>query len=351
MSFRDLDRHFAMVPRALARQLSEVAEAKGRQEAFRRQNPSILKTLTEIALVQSVEASNAIENITAPHRRIEELVAQKTIPRNRSEEEIAGYRDVLNTIHSSAPYIPINPGVIQQLHRDLYQFSATPRGKFKASDNLVEETLPDGTTAIRFRPVGWFETPAAVEELCTTFDAAREAWAHEPLLLVGAFILDFLVIHPFRDGNGRMSRLLTLLLLYQSSYEVGRFVSLEKLVEDSKETYYEALKASTAGWHEAEHDLLPWLSYFLGILTGAYREFEARVGAVSAGRGAKADLVKDVIRSRVSPRFSFDDIRKAAPGISEGYIQQILTQLRKSGAIRRLTLGRSATWERVHTKF
>ena len=346
-SFRDLGRHLDLIPAPLNRQLSEIDIARGRQEAFARQHPAALESLKHQALIQSVEASNAIENITAPKRRIEELVAQKTQPRNRPEAEIAGYRAVLETIHSSAVHIPFTPNVVRQLHRDLYQFAPQPGGGWKIADNLVTEKRADGSVAVRFTPVSAFDTPAAMDELHERFEAAWHADQHHRLLLAGAYTLDFLVIHPFTDGNGRMSRLLSLLLLYKGGYEVGRFVSIEKLIEQSKETYYEALAASTAGWHDGRHDLQPWLSYFLGVVTAAYREFEPRAEAVTAGRGAKAELVRSFVRANISDSFTFAEVKRAAPGVSDEYIRQVLRELRDTGAIEVTGAGRSASWRRL----
>ncbi len=350
-SFRDLDRFFGQTPAPIGRLLSEIDVARGREMAFRLQHPEVLKTLVEIALVQSVEASNAIENITAPHRRIEQLVAETASPRNRSEEEIAGYRSVLNTIHSSAPQITLKPSVIEQLHRDLYQFSAGRGGKFKSTDNTVEEKLPDGTRRVRFTPVSRFETPAAMETLCAGFLKARAGDEYNPLLLIAAFTLDFLVIHPFSDGNGRMSRLLTLLLLYQSSVEVGRFVSVEKLIEDSKESYYESLEASTIGWHEGEHDLKPWTRYFLGVLLAAYRRLEERSGVLVGAHGAKAELVKSFIRSSLADTFRVQDLRQAVPSASDVYIRELLRKLKDEGVLAQDGRGRNASWRRLKTGF
>ncbi|MGH3048600.1 MAG: Fic family protein, partial [Gaiellaceae bacterium] len=248
-SFRDLGRHVDLIPAAINRQLSAIDIARGRQEAFARQHPAALDSLQQLARIQSVEASNAIENITAPKKRLEALVAQKTSPRNRSEAEIAGYRAVLDTIHSSAEHIPFTPNLVRQLHRDLYQFAPQPGGDWKTSDNLVTEQRPDGSVAVRFTPASALETPAAIEELHRRFQEAWQQDEHHRLLLAGAYTLDFLVIHPFTDGNGRISRLLSLLLLYQAGYEVSRFISLERLTEQSKETYYDALAASTQNWH------------------------------------------------------------------------------------------------------
>jgi Fic family protein len=350
-TFRRLDHFFGQTPAAMGRLLSSIDIAMGRQEAFRKQNPAALKTLIDIALVQSVESSNAIENITAPHKRIEELVAGKTTPLNRSEEEIAGYRDVLNTLHSSAPHVPIKRTVIEQLHRDLYKFSAKPGGTFKSIPNSIEETLSDGTKVIRFEPVGVFETPGAVEQLCGRFADARDEDKYHPLLLTAAFVLDFLCIHPFSDGNGRISRLLTLLALYQADYEAGRFISLERLIEGSKETYYDALGASSQGWHDGVHDIEPWVNYFLGIIVGAYKEFEERAGTVTGARGAKAAMIKDFVRSRVSEEFSVKEIRQAVPTASDVYIRRQLKVLRDQGAVKVTSAGRTAKWRRLHTNF
>ncbi len=350
-SFRSLGRHLDLIPAAINRQLSGIDIARGRQEAFARQHPAALESLKQLALIQSVEASNAIENITAPKNRLEQLVAQKTTPRNRSEAEIAGYRAVLDTIHSSAEHIPFSANVVRQLHRDLYQFAAQPGGTWKASDNIVTEERPDGSVAVRFTPVSSLETPAAMDELHERFNAAWLADQHHRLLLTGAYTLDFLIIHPFTDGNGRMSRLLSLLLLYKGGYEVGRFISVEKLIEQSKETYYDALAASTAGWHEGEHDLRPWLSYFLGVITAAYREFEPRAEAVTAGRGAKAELVKAFVRANISDSFTFAELKRAAPGVSDEYIRQVLRELRDSRIIEGTGAGRGAGWHRLRRDF
>ena len=250
-TFRRLSDHFDLVPAAINRQLSGIDIARGRQEAFALQHPAALESLKQTALIQSVEASNAIENITAPRRRIEELVAERTEPRDRSEAEIAGYRAVLGTLHSSALDIPFTPNVVRQFHRDLYQYAAQPGGDWKGSDNLVTEERPDGTVAVRFNPVSAIAAPAAMDELHRRFGDAWDADHHHRVLLAAAYTLDFLVIHPFTDGNGRMSRLLSLLLLYKGGYEVGRFVSLERLIEETKETYYDALGRSTIGWTRA----------------------------------------------------------------------------------------------------
>lgn len=227
-SFRDLDRRLGLVPAAVGRQLSRIDIGRGRQETFAERHPAQLEALRQSALIESVTASNAIEHISAPRRRIQALVANATEPRNRPEAEIAGYRAVLDTIHASARHIPFTPNVVLQLHRDLYQFTGAPGGRWKRRDNSVTEALPDGTVLVRFEPVSAFETPAAMTELHDSLERARERAEHHAILLVAAYTLDFLVIHPFTDGNGRMARLLSLPLLYQAGYEVGRYVSLER---------------------------------------------------------------------------------------------------------------------------
>jgi Fic family protein len=349
-TFRVLEQQIGLVPAPMVRAIAGVDLSRGREEVFRRQHPEALRTLTEIARIQSTEASNAIEQITAPRKRIEALVADRTIPANRSEEEIAGYRAVLDTIHASAAHIPFRPSVVEQLHRDLYQFTSAPAGRWKLVENAIEEQRPDGSHVTRFRTVPAVETPSAMEELHDNFLRERRTGLHHPLLLIGCYVFDFLAIHPFRDGNGRMSRLLTLLALYQAEYEVGRFISLERLINESRETYYDALLAAGHGWHEGRHDIKPWLSYFLGIMAGAYQEFESRVGAIS-GRGAKQDAITQFIRSSVAEEFTMADLRRAAAGISQSYLNKTLARLRDEGVVEPVGVGRGARWRRLTRDF
>lgn len=349
-TFRSLDRQLGLIPGSMALALAGVDRGRGREEAHSQQHPETLKTLVEIARIQSTEASNAIERITAPRRRIEALVAEKTTPANRSEEEIAGYRAVLDTIHASAAHIPLKPSVVEQLHRDLYQYTNVPAGRWKSVENAIEEERADGTKVVRFRTVPAAETAAAMEELHIRFADAMHAGDQHPLLLIGSYVFDFLAIHPFRDGNGRMSRLLTLLALYQSGYQVGRFISLERLINESKETYYEALEAAGHGWHEDAHDIKPWLSYFLGILNAAHKEFESRVG-VLGGKGAKEEAVRQFIRSSVSDEFTVAEIRQFAAGVSQSHLSKTLARLRDQGVIEPVGAGRAARWRRLRSDF
>ena len=260
----------------IVKKLTLIHEYKGEQRLFIEAHKDELKELVEIAKVQSTEASNKIEGISTADDRLKNLVQAKTTPRNRDESEIAGYRDVLNTIHENYDYIPINANYILQLHRDLYKFLGNiDGGIFKTSDNIIREMDAEGNEKIRFRPVAAWETPASIDELCKAYDEAKgEA---DSLLLTMMFILDFLCIHPFNDGNGRMIRLLTLLLLYQSGFIVGKYISIEKIIEGSKETYYEVLQDSSINWHENENDYKPFVNYMLGVIVNAYKEFESRV--------------------------------------------------------------------------
>ena len=350
-TFRTLQQQLGSIPAELATALGQVDERKGRADAFRLQHPQQLKTLLETARIQSTAASNEIEGVTAPATRIAAIVREATPPMNRSEEEIAGYRAALDLIHTSAADMRVTNNVILQVHRDLYQFAATEGGRFKMADNTVEEELPDGSRRVRFTPVAAFGTPAAMEELNARYASEVDRGVVHPLLLVGSYVFDFLVIHPFADGNGRMSRLLTLWLLYRRGYEVGRFISLERFIADTKETYYEALAASTEGWHEERHDILPWLRYFVGILMAGYAEFERQTAGAVGGRGAKTEAVKQFIRASASDEFSIADIRRAAPVVSDALIRKVLYDLRDSGVVRAGGRGRGARWRRLRNDF
>jgi Fic family protein len=349
-TFRTIERQIGLVPAGIVTQLSSIDVGRGRADAFRRQNPEALKTLVEIARIQSTEASNAIENVTAPPARIAALVADKTTPANRSEEEIAGYRAVLDLIHSSAADIPFRPSVVEQLHRDLYQFTGVPAGRWKTGENWITQTEPDGSETVRFKTVSALETPAAMLELHERFERARGGQYH-PLLLVGCYVFDFLAIHPFRDGNGRIARLLTLLAMYHAGYDVGRYISLERLIAETKETYYDALERAGRGWHEGDHDVKPWLSYFLGICVAAYEEFESRAGVVAGGRGSKLAAIHQFVRSSISDEFTIQDLRQAVPGASDSYLNKMLAKMRDDGIVASQPAGRGSRWRRLRTDF
>ena len=323
-----------------------IGEYKGKQELFKQQAPQIIKTLRQAAIIQSTESSNRIEGITVPWKRIKQLVSEKTTPRDRSEQEIAGYRHVLNTIQSSYAHIPFTPNIVLQLHRDIYQFSVITGGRWKTVDNEISATYPDGTKFVQFRPTPAYDTPSAIDRLHQQFNRLWESGEIEPLLLIPTYILDFLCIQPFLDGNGRMARLLTLLLLYKAGYEVGRFISLERIVEQTKESYYDTLYISSQFWHEGEHNLLPWWEYFLGVmLLSAYREFEQRVGYVNAAKGTKTAMVLDAIRS-LPREFSIRELQERCPTVSIDLIRRLLRRQKDAGVVECLGRGVDARWRK-----
>jgi Fic family protein len=324
-----------------------VGEYRGKEALFKQQSPQVLQALRDSALIQSTESSNRIEGVVAPPQRIRDLVAKRTQPSNRSEQQIAGYREVLNTIHTNFADMQLTSNLVLQLHRDLFQFVPGGGGRWKATDNDITETRPDGTTVLRFKPLAAHLTPDAMARLHEAYRQTLDAGAVEPLLLISAYVLDFLCIHPFADGNGRMARLLSLLLLYQASYEVGKYISLEAVIEATKDGYYDSLYASSQRWHEAQHSLVPWWEYFVGVmLVKAYRDFEDRVGVTSARRGAKRDMIRDAVK-RLPNRFRYADLARALPAVSRPTIARALRELRAEGAIRCLNPGRDATWEKV----
>ena len=326
--------------------LAQIHEQKGQQNLFIEAHKDALSELLEIAKIQSTEASNRIEGIITTDDRLKKIVLDKTTPKGRSEREIAGYRDVLNTIHENYDFIPVRPNMILQLHRDLYKFSNLAiGGSFKNSDNIIAEELPDGTKRVRFQPVPAWETSEAMDTLCSTFLDASADPEVDSLILIPMFILDFLCIHPFNDGNGRMSRLITLLLLYQSGYFVGKYISIERLIADSKETYYEALQDSSAGWHEGTNDYLPFVRYMLGIVVAAYREFTSRVDILITRGLSKPERVREIIRSTTG-RITKTQIMKQCPDISQKTVERALKELMDSGRIIKIGGGRytSYTW-------
>ena len=322
----------------IVKKLTRINEYKGEQRLFIEAHKDELIELVEIAKIQSTEASNRIEGIFTADDRIKSLVQAKTTPRDRDEAEIAGYRDVLNTIHENYDYIPINANYILQLHRDLYKFlGSTEGGRFKTSDNIIRETDADGNECVRFRPVPAWETAPSIDELCKSYHEAKSE--ADPLLLSLMFILDFLCIHPFNDGNGRMSRLLTLLLLYQSGFIVGKYISIERIIEESKETYYEVLQDSSKNWHENENDYKPFVNYMLGVVVNAYKEFESRVELLTNPNLSKADRVREIIRKHIGT-ITKAELLNMNPDISDTTIQRALADLLKNGEIEKIGGGR-----------
>ena len=310
-------------------QLAKIHEYKGRQASYLVRKPETLTRLVEVARVQSTESSNKIEGIVTTDARVRELVAEKTTPRNRDEAEIAGYRDVLSLIHERYEHIPLRANVILQLHRDLYRYSGRDiGGRFKNSRNYINATTPDGKSYTLFMPLEPYETPEAVEDICAQYSRAADSDIVDRLLLIPVFIVDFLCIHPFNDGNGRMSRLLTTLLLYQSGYVVGRYISLEHLIEKTKETYYEALREASADWHEGRNQYGPFIRYLLGVILCAYREFERRVDVL--GGESVYERVKRVAGEQIGA-FDGAELVEQCPDLDASDVEAALQRLCDEG--------------------
>ena len=330
--------------------LRAIGEHRGRQELFMKQAPEALESLKQVAMIESSESSNRLEGITASHKKIEALVLKKAMPGNRSEQEIAGYRDALAQIHESGPHMEFSNNVILQLHAMLYRYMPTDGGRWKMADNEIVEKKPDGTIArIRFKPTPAVSTPFAMEQLTDDYKYAIFNLQQEPLIIVPLAILDFLCVHPFTDGNGRLARLLTLLLLYHFDYQVGKYISLERIFEESKESYYETLEYCSQGWHDNKHDVLPWLSYFWGVLIRAYKEFEKRVGTIRTGRGSKTDQIIEAVGRRIKP-FSISDIESDCPGVSRDMVRVVLNKLRDEGRLTLQGRGRAAKWKKKENR-
>ena len=328
--------------------LSQIHEFKGEQNLFIEAQSDTLTQLVEIAKIQSTEASNKIEGVFTSDERLKKLVTNKTTPRSRNEQEIAGYRDVLSTIHDSYEFIPVRPSIILQLHRDLYKFSGKSiGGVYKNADNVIAEEDNEGNRFVRFQPIPAWETPDAIEALCDAFDDAIARNDADPLLIIPMFVLDFLCIHPFNDGNGRMSRLLTLLLLYRAGYIVGKYISIEKVIETSKDTYYEALQSSSQGWHEEENDYAHFVRYILGVILSAYRDFSSRVRVLTTSGMSKPDRIREIIKDTLG-KITKTEIMQKCPDISLVTVQRTLNDLVKNGDIIKIGGGRytSYVWNR-----
>lgn len=329
--------------------LTTLGEARGKQELFIRQAPEALESMRQVAVIESSESSNRIEGITVPRGRVEALVLRPTEPRDRSEQEVAGYRDALALIHESHKHMPFSNNVLLQLHGLVYRYQPATGGHWKQTNNNIVERNPDGSIdRIRFETVPAVQTPQAMDLLVTRYADAIGPLAMEPMVVVPLAILDFLCIHPFSDGNGRVARLATLLLLYHHGYQVGRYISLERIIEESKKTYYEALEASSQGWHQGEHDPHPWLNYFWGTLIRAHQEFEERVGTLTTGRGSKTEIIRAAVLRRIAP-FAISELQSDCPGISRDMVRVVLRDMRDEGLIEARGKGRGAKWYRIHS--
>lgn len=324
--------------------MTELHEFRGKQELYLESYPDVFEAMIKVAKIQSTGASNRIEGIYTSEKRLGDIVNEKAEPKNRDEEEIAGYREVLNTIHENYDYIVPRANLIRQLHRDLYMFnSGSAGGNYKNVDNVIEEENEFGKKSVRFVPVPAYLIQDTMEELCNQFIESMKRRTVDPLILIPVFILDFLCIHPFSDGNGRMSRLLTLLLLYQNTYIVGKYISIEMMIEKTKASYYETLRLSSIGWHENENDYKPFVKYYLGILLSAYREFSSRVETLRNHGLTKSERVKHVFDTKIG-KISKSDIAKLCPDISVTTIEKALAELVKEGYIIKVGGGRSIAY-------
>lgn len=329
--------------------VSAIHEHKGKQDLFLAVKPDLLTSLVSVARVQSAGASNRIEGISTSKARLKQLMDESTEPKSRSEQEIAGYREVLKLIDENYEYMPPTENVALQMHRDLYTFSGPGfGGRYKSADNIIEELDAQDQKRIRFQPVSAFETPMAMSGLCLEFQKSVQEEAVDPIILSAMFVLDFLCIHPFNDGNGRMSRLMTLLLLYRAGYLVGRYISLEKLIEDTKETYYQVLQESSQGWHESQGTYLPFVRYYLQIILAAYRDFTKRVETVTDKSITKTERVSKLLESSLG-RLTKADIREHYPDISETTIEATLAKLLREDEIIKIgeKKGTAYTWKRT----
>ena len=337
----------AMWSSEIVNYVAQIRQLQGRQEQFLKQKPDELDKLVEIAKIQSTEASNAIEGIRTTNTRLKQLVAEKTAPKNRDEEEIAGYCDVLNLIHESYEYIPITPNYILQLHQMLYSHNTKNvgiGGKFKSVQNYISATDANGNSVTLFTPLAPYETPTAIENICNALNVAIAYGEVDPLILIPIFIHDFLCIHPFLDGNGRMSRLLTTLLLYRCGFCVGKYISLEAKIAKYKDLYYDALSASQQGWHEGKEDVTAFIKYLLMTILAAYQDFEERVEIVS-GKTSAIEIVRLAIEKKIG-KFTKADIVALCPTLSASSIEKSLKELVETGEISKFGSGKNTFYTR-----
>lgn len=320
--------------------ISKIHEYKGKQSYLLETKKDTLETLLKVAKIQSTSSSNKIEGIYTTDKRINEIVNQKLEPKNRNEEEIAGYRDVLSLIHDNYDFIDINNNTILQLHRDLYKYTGySYGGKFKNSQNYIEETNEQGEKKIRFTPLSPVETPIATQDLCKSYNELVTNESCNLLVLIPIFILDFVSIHPFNDGNGRMSRLLTLLLLYKANYLVGKYISIEKIIEDTKDSYYDTLQKSSINWYNNENDYSYFVEYYLGIILNAYKEFDSRVNIVENKKITSYDRIISIFKENIIP-IDKAFIMNKCPDLSETTIERSLNRLLKEDKIVKISGGR-----------
>jgi Fic family protein len=324
--------------------MNSISEYKGKGELYTRQSPQILQALVEMAMIESVESSNRIEGVTVDRERLKPLIIGHSKPRDRSEEEVAGYRKALDLIHKKHESLTISPETIQELHR-LSRLDIGDAGQWKKKNNEIIKKYPNGRIEIIFTPLEADKVSDAMKQLCLAYQDTLTQSNYPSLFAIACLILDFLSIHPFRDGNGRVSRLLTLLALYQNGYGVGKYISLERIVEQSKETYYESLNKSSQDWHKSKHNVMPWFQYFLSTVISAYKEFEQRAGHFKPNRGTKTQIISQAILRQVG-EFSISDIERECPGVSRDMVRVVFRQLQNEKKIICLGKGKSARWRK-----
>ncbi|MGA2498748.1 MAG: Fic family protein [Tepidisphaeraceae bacterium] len=348
MTLVQFSKGVASVPTSTAWYLADLGQAIGHQELFTRQSPQRLKVLREHALIESAVSSNRIEGVEVDQKRIATLMFGKPLLKDREEEEVRGYRDALNLIHTKGAKLEVSEKTIRRLH-EMIRGDIWDAGQYKEKDGEIIEKYANGRQRVRFRPTPARQTPKVMADLLARWhECRRERWVH-PLVAMAAFNLDFLCIHPFRDGNGRVSRLLLLLQCYHLGVEVGRYISLERLIEENKERYYEMLETCSRGWHEGKHDPWPYINHLLYILKTAYGEFEERVGQTAEPKGAKAELVREAVNRQLD-EFRLADIERACPGVGREWIRVVLGELREEGAVVCRGRGPGARWRRSGNK-
>lgn len=344
MTFKQFERSLTEIPVTTSWYLADISEAKGRQELYSKQSPQRLKSLREHALIESAVSSNRIEGVEVDKKRIGTIIFGKSLLHDRSEEEVRGYRQALNLIHERRATLPLNEETLKELHR-LTRGEIWDAGQYKEKDSDIIEKHADGRSSIRFKTVPATKTTVYIQGLLDAWYENIKAHRVHPIIALAAFNLDFLCIHPFRDGNGRVSRLLLLLMGYHLGLEVGRYISLERMIEQNKERYYETLKLSSQGWHENTHDPWHYINFVCFILKSAYREFESRLGSLQQPRGEKTGMVVETIKSFPGD-FTVADIQRGCPGISIDMVRRVLKNLQARGDIECLGRGRNAKWRR-----
>ena len=344
MTLRQFSAKPTTIPATISWYLADLGEARGKQELFTKQSPQKLKVLREHALIESAVSSNRIEGVVIDQARVATVVLGKSVLQDRDEEEVRGYRDALKLIHERGAKLPVSEATILDLHR-LTRGHISDAGKYKEKESDIIEKYPDGRERVRFKTVPPADTPRFVRELTELWERCVSERPVHPLIALAGFNLDFLCIHPFRDGNGRLSRLLLLLQCYHLGYEVGRYISLERLIEENKERYYETLEQSSQGWHEGQHDPWAYVNYLLFILKSAYREFQERVGQVKSPRGAKTELVEAAIGAFVG-EFTLADVERACPGVSRDMVRRVLRDLQNARKVECLGRGPGAAWRK-----